>query len=155
MIKVLEKTLLKDNFINTYLVDNINIYDKINFSLDNIYYFGNYDVDKLSIIRKKINKNKNNILRAIKRGVKFIITGNSISLFNNNFNTKDINLFNSYDDKIFKYKRNKIKFKKEKSNYKIKCINNLNMADNSNFRYKNLICIKDEKTIDKIIKLTN
>ena len=37
---------------------------------------------------------------------------------------------------------------------KIKYLNNLNYANNCNFRYKNLICIKDEQMIDKIIKKT-
>ena len=154
MIKAIEKDLLEDNFLNTSFINNISINDKINFNLNDIYYFGNYNRDKLNIIKRKINNNKYNIKKAVNRGVKFIITGNSIKLFNNNFNTNDINLFNLYNDSNFKHRRDKLKFKKLKSNYKIKHINDLNNANNSNFRYKNLICISDKITIDQVIKKT-
>ncbi len=154
MIKAIEKDLLCDSFLNTQFLSNIGITDKINFNLNDIYYFGNYDNDKIGIIKKKINNNKNNIKKAVNRGVKFIITGNSIKLFNNNFNTSDINLFNTYNDKSFKHKRHKLCFKKHKHNYKIKYINNLDNANNDNFRYKNLICINDKISIDDIIKKT-
>lgn len=154
MIRAIEKDLLRDNFLNNEFIKNMDVNEKMFFNLHDIYYFGNYDYNSLNIIKRKINKNKKNIKNAVNRGVKFIITGNSIKLFNNNFNTKDINLFNGYNDKDFKYKHNKLYFKKNKNTYKIKNINNLNNANNSNFRYKNLICISDNITIDKIIKKT-
>ena len=154
MICAIEKNLLCDNFLNTQFLSNIGITDKINFNLNDIYYFGNYDNNKLHIIKRKINNNKESIKKAVNRGVKFIITGNSINLFNNNFNSKDINLFNTYNDKSFRYKRHKLLFRNDKVNNRIIRINNLNSAHNSNFRYKNLICINYKTTIDKIIKMT-
>ena len=42
MIKVIEKDLLNDNFINKNLTSNINKDERIYFSKNNIYYFGNY-----------------------------------------------------------------------------------------------------------------
>ena len=47
MIKVLESSYLKDEFINKNLISNINLTDNISFSKDNIYYFGNYNEDNL------------------------------------------------------------------------------------------------------------
>ena len=154
MIRAIEKDLLCDSFLNTRFLKNIDVNDKINFNLNDIYYFGNYDKDKLNIIRKKINSNKRSIRKAVNRGVKFIITGNSIKLFNNNFNTKDINLFNTYNDKSFKCRRRQILFKNYRKSNKIKYIDNLDNANNDNFRYKNLICINNKVTIDDIIKKT-
>ena len=105
MIKVLEKDFLNDSFIIKEFADNISIKDNFKFNSNNIYYFGNYKEDKLNTIKKKIINNKKSIKNAIEKGAKFIITGNSVSLFNNNFNINDINLFNLYNEKDFKRKK--------------------------------------------------
>ena len=131
MIKIIEKELLNDNFIIKPFASNIKINDNIYFSKENIYYFGNYKEDKLEIIKNKIKKNKNRIYKAIENGVKFIIHGNSIEIFNNSFKAKDINLFTAYEKKRLIKKRY------------IKEINNLKKgSDTLNFKYKNLICFK-------------
>ena len=149
MIKVLEVDYLEDNFINKKLVSNININDKLIFKKENIYYFGNYNKDNLNIIRKKLLNNKKNIINAVEKGIKFIITGNSNDLFNNDFKNNSLNLYTCYDKNIFKRK----KIKNTKSNTKLKQVNNLTSGiDSINFKYKNMICINDEKNIDKIIK---
>ena len=142
MIKVIEKNYLNDNNINIMLVDNISINDKIIFNKNDLYYFGNYDKDMISFIKNKINNNKNNIRNAVEKGVKFIITGNSYDLFNNTFKCSNINLFNAYNKKMFKRKRIKLK----KTSKRIKEYNNLYNIDNENFKYKNLICIKNKMT---------
>lgn len=138
MIKVIEKKYLNDDNINIMLVDNIGINDKIIFNKNDLYYFGNYDKNKLPYIKRKINSNKNNIRNAVEKGIHFIITGNSYELFNNNFNYKDINLFNAYNKKAFSKKR----IKNKKSSRKIKEYTNLEEIETDNFKYKNLICIK-------------
>ena len=149
MIKVLEIDYLEDNFINKKLVSNININDKLIFKKENIYYFGNYNEDNLDIIRKKILHNKKNIINAIEKGIKFIITGNSYELFNNDFKNNSLNLYTCYDKNIFKHKR----IKNIKASTKLKQVNDLNTGiDSQNFKYKNMICINDEKNIAKIIK---
>lgn len=153
MIKVLESSYLKDEFINKNLISNINLTDNISFSKDNIYYFGNYNEDNLELIRKKLLKNKKRIINSIEKGIKFIICGNSFELFNNQFNSKSLNIYTCYDSISFKKKFSKLKIKDKKNNYKIIKVNNLSkVISNANFRYKNLLCIKDEKNIDKIIK---
>ena len=94
------------------------------------------------MIKKKILRNKKNIIRAIENNVKFIIHGNSIDIFNNSFKSKDFNLFTAYDKKEIKIKRKKLKFK-NKNNDKYIIINDLKKGiDTLNFRYKNFICIK-------------
>ena len=52
MIKIIEKEFLKDDFILRTFTSNINIKDKIKFSKNDVYYFGNYDKNKL----KEVNK---------------------------------------------------------------------------------------------------
>ena len=142
MIKIIEKDLLEDDFIIKAFTKNIELKDKIFFSKNDIYYFGNYKKDKLNIIKKKILKNKKSIINAINKGVKFIIHGNSIDIFNNNFNKNEFNLFTAYEKKDLKIKRKKLKVKKRKQNKYI-VVNNLKKGiDTLNFRYKNLICIK-------------
>ena len=144
MIKVIEKDLLEDNFINKKLITNISKEEKIYFSKDNIYYFGNYTNEGLNIIKQKLLKNKNALKRAIENNIKFIISGNSIELFNNSFNHKDLNIYTCYNKECFKNKLKGIKFRYFKKYNKLKYINNINETiDSENFRYKNLICIKD------------
>ncbi len=150
MIKIIEKEFLDDDFILKNLTSNIKLNEKIKFNKDDVYYFGNYDVMYVDKIKKKINKNKKSIKNAVEKGIKFLITGNSTELFNNNFSYKDINLFTSYNKKCFK--KNKIKDAKNKK--RLIEYNNLNEIDNENFKYKNLICIKNLSDIDKIIKMT-
>lgn len=130
MIKIIEKDFLDDNFIFKAFTTSMSINDKITFKKNNVYYFGNYKQEKLNIIKNKIYKNKKSLLKAIERGVTFIIHGNSIELFNNDFKTTGINLFTAYEEKnIFKRKT--------------KYVSNLKVGINSlNFRYKNLICFK-------------
>ena len=138
MICVLEKELLEDNFIDKRFIKNINNEERILFNKNNIYYFGNYKKDSLNIIKEKLLKNKRNIINAIERNIKIIITGNSIDLFNNTFKYKDINLFTAYD----KSKR-------------FKLLNDLKKGlDTYNFKYKKLICFNNIKLINKIIKKT-
>ena len=142
MIKVLEKDYLEDNYIYKSFIKNISIKDKLHFSKKDIYYFGNYNDNKINIIKKKILRNKKNIIRAIENNVKFIIHGNSIDIFNNSFKSKDFNLFTAYDKKEIKLKRKKLKLK-HKNNDKYIIINDLKKGiDTLNFRYKNFICIK-------------
>ena len=106
MIKIIEKEFLNDNFIIKPFAGNINI-------------------------KNKIRKNKKRILNAIEDGVKFVIHGNSIEIFNNSFKKEDINLFTAYDKKRI-IKKNKLKI-----------INSLKTGiDTFNFRYKNLTCFK-------------
>lgn len=144
MIKVIEKDLLEDNFINKKLITNISKEEKIYFSKDNIYYFGNYTNEGLKIIKQKLLKNKNALKRAIENNVKFIISGNSTELFNNTFNHKDLNIYTCYNEKNFKNKIKGIRFNRLKKNNKLKYIDNINKTiDSENFRYKNLICIKN------------
>lgn len=150
MIKIIEKDFLDDNFILKNLTSNINLNEKIKFNKDDVYYFGNYNTIYVDKIKKKINKNKKNIRNAVEKGIKFLITGNSTELFNNNFSSKDINLFTCYNKKCFK--KNKIKNAKNKK--RLIEYNNLNKIDNENFKYKNLICIKNLSDINKIIKMT-
>lgn len=142
LIKVLEKDYLEDNYIYKSFIKNISIKDKLHFSKKDIYYFGNYSKDTFSMIKKKILRNKKNIIRAIENNVKFIIHGNSIDIFNNSFKSKDFNLFTAYDKKEINIKRKKLKLK-HKNNDKYIIINDLKKGiDTLNFRYKNFICIK-------------
>ena len=128
MIKVLEKDLLDDDFIIKAFFKNIKLNQKINFNKDCIYYFGNYKENELEKIKRKITNNKKAIKKAVEKGVRIIIHGNSIELFNNSFNHKDINLFTYANNKKGK---------------KIIKVNNLDkVITYPNFRYKNLICIK-------------
>lgn len=151
MICALKKKYLKDDFIETKLINNL---DNISFNKNNIIYFGNYEENKLEIIFKKLLKNKEKIIKALESGKKIIVTGNSCNLFNIAFKpNKSLNLFNCYDIKI---KNNKLrKYKKISSikNNKIQNINNLNEDINySNFRYKNFIYISNNKNIKKRTK---
>ena len=142
MIKIIEKDLLEDNFIIKGFTKNIKLKDKITFTKDDTYYFGNYKKSDIDIIKKKILKNKKSIIRAINKGVKFIIHGNSIDIFNNNFNKNEFNLFTAFEKKDLRIKRKKLKIKNKKHNKYI-IVNNLKRGiDTLNFRYKNLICIK-------------
>ncbi len=153
MIKILEKDFLNDTFINKELASNISLKEKISFSNKNIYYFGNYNTDKLNLIKKKMIKNKKNLIRAIEKGIKFIVCGNSIEIFNNSFKKNDLNIYTSYNPSMFKKRRGNLKIKKGKENTYIKKVNNINkVIESSNFRYKNLICIANEKKINNIIK---
>lgn len=149
MIKVMEKDLLEDNFINKKLITNISKEEKIYFSKDNIYYFGNYTNEGLKIIKQKLLKNKKAIKKAIENNIKFIISGNSIDIFNNSFNHKDLNIYTCYNKKNFKNKIKGIKFRYFKRYNKLKHVSDLNnCVDSENFRYKNLVCAKN---INKII----
>ena len=149
MIKVINKEDLDDDFILRVYTDNIDINDKLTFLNDYIYYFGNYKESKLNIIEHKLIKNKKNIIKAIEKGAKFLIYGNSIDIFNNSFNHKKLNLFTVYDYKNVKFRKNKIIFKNKYSNY-IKNINSLNeTSDSINFRYKNLICFNNKNIFKK------
>lgn len=144
MIKVIEKDLLDDKFINKNLTSNINKDERIYFSKNNIYYFGNYTNEGLNIIKEKLLKNKNALKRAIENNIKFIISGNSIELFNNSFNHNDLNIYTCYNEKNFKSKIKGIRFSHLKKNNKLKYIDNISKTiDSENFRYKNLICIKN------------
>lgn len=153
MIKVLESNSLNDSFIDINFISNISINDRLTFNKKDIYYFGNYNEMELYKIKEKLIKNKKNIKNAVEKGIKFIICGNSCEIFNNNFNINDINLFTQYNNNNFKYHHNKLKFKKRKKENKIKTIYNLNdTITTSNFKYKNLIFIENEKYIYNTIK---
>lgn len=153
MIKVLEKDYLNDNYIDKHFVENLKLKEKLKFSKNNIYYFGNYDNDKLKLIKNKLLRNKKSLINAIEKGIKFIICGNSTELFNNQFNAYSLNIYTCYDSTSFKKFFSKLKIKDQKNNYKILEVDNLNeVITNCNFRYKNLLCIKNEENIDKIIK---
>lgn len=153
MVVAIEKDLLNDCFSDKNFIYNLNIKDKIIFNKDNIYFFGNYNEDKLEYIKNKLIKNKKNIKRAIENNIKFIITGNSYDLFNNSFVHNDLNIFTAYNKKMFKKNINKLKIKKDKDDQKLEIIYDLTKAINSkNFKYKNLLCIKNPSTINKIIK---
>lgn len=144
MIKVIEKDLLNDNFINKQFISNIKKDEKIYFSKNDTYYFGNYTKEGLNIIKKKLLKNKKALKRAIENNIKFIISGNSIELFNNNFNHNDLNIYTCYNEKKFKNKIKGIRFSHFKKNNKLKYIDNISKTiDSENFRYKNLICIEN------------
>ncbi len=149
MIKIIEKEFLKDDFILRTFTSNINIKDKIKFSKNDVYYFGNYDKNKLKEIEKKLINNKKNIINAVEKGVKFLIYGNSIDIFNNSFKPNKLNLFTCYDNKSLRIKKDKINLKNKYSRY-IKYINSLDEASNSiNFRYKNLICFMNKDALKK------
>ena len=123
------------------------------FNKNNIYFFGNYEEDKLKYIKNKLIKNKKNIKRAIENNIKFIVTGNSYDIFNNSFKHDDLNIFTAYNKKMFKKKIRKIRIKKDKDNLNLKTVYSLEKGVNSkNFKYKNLLCIKRPDTINKIIK---
>lgn len=140
MIKVLEKEYLNDCFIEKKFVKNININEKLIFNKINIYYFGNYDKNEIYKIKNKLLKNKKNIINAVEKGIKIIISGNSCELFNNSFEANNINLFTYIP--IY-----------NKHNCKIKYVDNLKDGIYANnFKYKNLICITNEKNIIKILK---
>ena len=142
MIKVLEKDYLEDNYIYKSFIKNISVKEKLHFNKNDIYYFGNYNDNKINIIKKKILRNKKKIIRAIENNVKFIVHGSSIDIFNNSFKSKDFNLFTAYDKKEINIKRKKLKLKNKNSD-KYMIINDLKKGiDTLNFRYKNFICIK-------------
>ena len=149
MIYVLKKDYLDDDFILKEFTNNIDINKNIYFNKKDIYYFGNYKEDKLNIIEKKLIRNKTNIINAIEKGCKILIYGNSIDLFNNHFNHKKLNIFTCYDDKSLRIRKNNIKIKNKYSNY-ITNINDINKPiNNTNFRYKNLLCFKNKNAIKK------
>ena len=142
MIKVLEQDLLDDKFIIKGLTFNIKLNDKLLFNKEDIYYFGNYKENELYKIKNKLINNKKRLIKAIEQGVKIIVCGNSFELLNNSFNSKDINLYTSFNPNNFK--KNKIKFKKKYKNTKLKTIYDISVPINSeNFRYKNFVCIKN------------
>ncbi len=142
MIKIIEKDFLNDKFIIKSFADNIKLNDNLYFSKKNTYYFGNYKEDKINNVKAKIIKNKKRIIKAIENNVPFIIHGNSIDIFNNNFKKDDMNLFTAYDKKSVCIKFKRLKFKKKK-NKNIIMINNLKKGiDTLNFKYKNLLCFK-------------
>ncbi len=139
MIKIIEMKYLDDNFINTSFCKNISLNEKITFSKGNIYYFGNYKEDKIELIKKKLIKNRKNLLNAIQNNVKFIISGNSFEMFNNSFKSYDLNIYTNYS--------------KSKHSNKIRYIDDLKKGIEGNiFKYKNLICIKNTSKINKVIK---
>lgn len=149
MIKIIEKDFLNDDFILKTFTSNVSINNKINFSKKDVYYFGNYNENKLKEIEKKLINNKKSIINAVEKGVKFLIHGNSIDLFNNSFKHDKLNLFTCYDNRSLKIKKNKIKIKTMYSK-SIKCINSLDeVSDSMNFRYKNLICFMNKNAIKK------
>ncbi len=153
MIKVLEQEYLNDNFINKKFISNMSIKDKVYFKKGNIYYFGNYKEEKLSEIKNKLNKNKKSLIKAIESGVKFIVCANSFELFNNSFKVEGLNLFTSYNPRMFKSKINKVIIKNDKVKYEIKKVNDLTkVIASQNFMYKNFLCIKNPKIIESIIK---
>lgn len=153
MVVAIEKDLLNDCFIDKNFICNLSIEDKITFNKNNIYFFGNYEEDKLKYIKNKLIKNKKNIKRAIENNIKFIVTGNSYDIFNNSFKHDDLNIFTAYNKKMFKKKIRKIRIKKDKDNLNLKTVYSLEKGVNSkNFKYKNLLCIKRPDTINKIIK---
>ena len=138
MIKIIEMEYLDDNFINTSFCKNISLNEKITFSKGNIYYFGNYKEDKIELIKKKLIKNRKSLLNAIQNNVKFIISGNSFEMFNNSFKPYDLNIYTNYN--------------KSKHSNKIRYIDDLKKGIEGNvFKYKNLVCVKDTKKIDKVI----
>ncbi len=149
MIKIIEKDYLKDDFILKTFTSNLSIKNKIKFSKNDVYYFGNYDVSKLEEIEKKLIKNRKNIIKAVEKGVKFLIHGNSIDIFNNSFKPNKLNLFTCYDNKNLRIKKDKINIKNKYSRY-TKCINSLDeVSDSINFRYKNLICFMNKDALKK------
>lgn len=153
MVVAIEKDLLNDCFIDKNFICNLSIEDKITFNKNNIYFFGNYEEDKLKYIKNKLIKNRKNIKRAIENNIKFIVTGNSYDIFNNSFKHDDLNIFTAYNKKMFKKKIRKIRIKKDKDNLNLKTVYSLEKGVNSkNFKYKNLLCIKSPDTINKIIK---
>lgn len=153
LIKILEAKYLEDKFINQAFTQSISVNDKLSFSKKDIYYLGNYQADKLNIIKDKLFKNRKAIINAIEKGVKFIVCGNSVELLNNHFKHDEINLFTLYNPLTFKKNFKKLKLRKDMVNLTIKKVDNLDKGINAvNFRYKNLLCISNEKTIDKIIK---
>lgn len=155
MIKVIEKDFLDDSFINKAFINNISLDDKLFFSKDNIYYFGNYKQDKLYLIKEKLLKNKKRLVNAIENNIKFIICGNSIELFNNTFKRDDLNIYTSNSSFIFKKKFNKLVIKRRKKDINLKTVYTLKkVIDSTNFKYKNFICINNINQIDKIIKKT-
>ena len=144
MIKVLAKEFLNDKFIDNNLTSNIKLNDKIYFNKNNIYYFGNYDEKHINEIKNKLIKNKKRIINAINKNIKIILVGNSKEIFNNEFNINSLNIYTCSDCKLIKRIKNK---------NKIKNINNIDKPfEEINFRYKNLICIDNEKYILNILK---
>ena len=155
MIKILEKDFLDDDFINKSFAENIHLNDKIYFSKDNIYYFGNYKQDKLPLIKEKLLRNKKSLISAIENKIKFIICANSIELFNNTFKKEDLNIYTMYSPFMFKKRFKKLVIKRNRNNIDLINVKNLEkVISANNFRYKNLICISDEKLINEIIKKT-
>lgn len=153
MVVAIEKNLLNDCFADKNFICNLNIEDKLTFNKNNIYFFGNYDEDKLEYVKNKLIKNRKSIKRAIENNIKFIVTGNSYDIFNNSFKHGDLNVFTAYNKKMFKRKIGKIKIKMDKDDFNLRTIYNLEKGINStNFKYKNLLCIKNPNTINKIIK---
>ncbi len=155
MIKVFEKDYLDDTLIKNYRASNIGINDRINFNSKDIYYFGNYQQDKLKYIRKKLIRNYKNIKRAVERKTKIIITGNSCNLFNSTFKSgSSISLFVAYDPKRFKRaKLSRFIRINQVRKTEIKKIGSLNgVISSENFFYKNLYYIDDSKNVIDVIK---
>ena len=140
MIKAIAKELLDDDYIIKEYVENLNINDRLLFNKNNIYYFGNYKEDELNKIEQKLIRNRKSLIKAIDKGVRFIICGNSINIFNNSFKANKLNIFTAYNIKL---KRKRIYTNKSND---IKLVYNLNTPiDSINFKYKNLICISNLK----------
>lgn len=152
LIKVIEKELLEDEFIIKSFVNNVKLNEPIYFSKDNIYYFGNYKNDSLAKIENKLINNKKRIIKAIENGVKFIVCGNSVDLFNNSFNHKELNLFTCYNPNGFKKAIKGIKVKQKYKHNKIKKVNNIKeVIPSENFLYRNFLCVRNEKIIEKVL----
>lgn len=150
MIKIIEKDLLEDKFIIKPFTKNISLNESIYFSKDNIYYFGNYKKDAITKIKNKLIKNKKRIIKAVENGVKFIVCGNSIDMFNNTFNHRGFNLFTSYNPNNFKRKIKGIKIKQKYKHNKIKKVDSIKeVIPSENFLYKNFLCIRNKKIIEK------
>lgn len=153
MIKVIEKEMLDDEFIIKPFISNINLNDNIYFTKDNIYYFGNYKNNELKNIKQKLIKNKRNIIRAIEKGIRFIVCGNSVELFNNDFKADGFNLYTLYNPSSFKRRLNHLIIKKDKYKSKIKIVSNLEGGICAvNFKYKNFLCVSKENKLDELIK---
>lgn len=153
MIKVLEAEYLNDNFIDKKFVSSLGINDKISFSKENIYYFGNYEEDKIPMIKNKLIRNKKSMLKAIEAGVRFIVCGNSVEMFNNDFKTNGLNIYTFYNPSLFKRRLNHVIIKKDKYKNEIKTVRGLDKVICAvNFKYKNFLCISREQMIDALIK---
>lgn len=150
LIRVIEKDLLEDNFIIKPFAKNISLNESIYFSKNDIYYFGNYKKEALIKIKNKILKNKKRIIKAIENNIRFIVYGNSTEIFNNTFNHNDVNLFTCYNPYEFKKHINRFRLNKKHKDNKIKRVDNINdVITSENFLYKNFLCVKNKKIIEK------